>query len=140
MEGKHGTRFALIGALLVVAPAAPGPNDDEDVPKRQPVLAWEREVPCDTAAESATGKAAAPRRCDLAVSGDALYIHQHTAADDAGGQFRLSRLDIATGEEQWSREVGPSASVEAHEDTVVISDKSHFEVYDAATGRVAVRT
>ena len=132
--GRRGRRFALIGALLVVAPGAPGPNDDEDVPKFQPVLAWEREVPCDTAAELATGTAAAPRRCDLAVSGDALFLHQHTVADEEGGQFRLSRLDIATGEEQWSREVGPSGSVEAHEDTVVVSDKSHFEVYDAATG------
>ena len=59
---------------------------------------------------------------------------EHTAADAAGGQFRLSRFDIATGDEQWSREVGPSASVDAYDDIVVVSDKSHFEVYDAATG------
>ena len=129
----RGTRFALFGALLVIAPGVPGPNDDEEVPKRLPALAWERDVPCDTASELATGTGA-PRRCDLAVNRDALFLHRHTTAGEPGGEFRLSRLDIATGEEQWTREVGPSASVEAYDDIVVISDKTHFEVYDAETG------
>ena len=133
MVGRRGTRFALFAALLVTAPGAPGPNDDEDVPKRQPVLAWERDVACDSAAELAARTGSA-RRCGVAVSGDALYLHEHTTADAPGSRFRLSRLDIATGDEQWTREVGPSASVEAFDDTVVVSDKSHFEVYDGATG------
>jgi outer membrane protein assembly factor BamB len=130
----RGTRFAVFGALLVLAPGAPGPDDDEDVPKRQPALAWEREVACDTAEELAAGTGAAPRRCNLAVAGDALYVLEHTAPDAPDGQFRLSRLDIDTGEELWSREVGPSAFVDAYAEAVVVSDKSRFEVYDGATG------
>ncbi len=131
----RGTRHGLFAALLVIAAAAPGPNDDEDVPKRQPSLAWEREVDCDSLADLATGPGP-PRRCDLAVADDALYLHEHTTPDVSDGEFRLSRFDITTGEELWTTEVGPSASVEAFDETVVVSDKTHFEVYDAATGEL----
>ena len=132
----RNSRFAIVGALLAIVPGAPGPDDDEDVPKRLPALAWEREVACDSASELAAGTGAAARRCDLAVSGEALYLLEHTAADEVDGRFRLTHFDIATGDEQWSRDVGPSSSVEAHDDMVVISDKSHFEVYDGTTGEL----
>jgi outer membrane protein assembly factor BamB len=132
----RNSRFAIAGALLVIVPGAPGPDDDEDVPKLLPALAWEREVACDSATELAAGTGAAPRRCNLAVNGEALYLLEHTAADEPGGRFRLSHFDIATGDERWSRDVGTSSSIEAHDDMVVISDKSHFEVYDGTTGEL----
>ena len=106
-------------------------------PSASPALAWEREVACDSAAELAAGTGAPPRRCNIAVAGDALYLHEHTAAGASpAATFRLTRFDIATGDELWARDVGPSSTVDAYDDIVVISDKSHFEVYDAATGEL----
>jgi outer membrane protein assembly factor BamB len=127
----RGARFGLIAALLV---GVPGISDDEDVPKREPVVTWEHEVACDSAAELAAATNAAPRRCDIAVAGDALYLHEHTTPGASGRPFRLTQFDVATGIERWSREVGSSSTIDAHEEIVVLSDKTHFEVYDAATG------
>jgi outer membrane protein assembly factor BamB len=120
---------------VAVAALAPAITDDEDVPKRQPVVAWEHEVACDSAAELAATNDSAPRRCDLAVAGDALYLHEHTTPGPSAS-FRLTRFDIATGAERWSSEVGPFSTIDAHDEIVVISDKSHFEVYDAETGEL----
>lgn len=120
--------------MVVALVFAPGITDDEDVPKRQPIVAWEHEVACDSVADLAAATDAAPRRCDIAVAGDALYLHEHTTPGPSAPPFRLTRFDIATGAERWSREVGPSSTIDAHEEIVVISDKSHFEVYDAETG------
>jgi outer membrane protein assembly factor BamB len=127
-------RFALFGGVLALVPGVPGPGDDEEVPKRLPALSWEREVACDTAAEIVADAASAPRRCHIVVTGGAVYLHEHTVADAPGGRFRLSRFDIATGDERWARDVGPSSTLDAYDEIVVISDKSHFEVYDAETG------
>ena len=123
----------MVVALAAVAPAI---TDDEDVPKRQPVLTWEHEVACDSTTELAAVTDSSPRRCDLAVAGDALYLHEHTTPGPAAAPFRLTRFDVATGVERWSREVGPSSTIDAHEEIVVVSDKSHFEVYDAETGEL----
>ena len=120
--------------MVVALVFAPAITDDEDVPKRQPIVAWEHEVACDSVADLAAATGAAPRRCDIAVAGDALYLHEHTTPGPSAPPFRLTRFDIATGAERWSREVGPSSTIDAHEEIVVISDKSHFEVYDAETG------
>jgi outer membrane protein assembly factor BamB len=128
-------RGARVGVVVALAAFAPAITDDEDVPKREPVLAWEHEVACDSAAELATTDSSA-RRCDLAVAGDALYLHEHTTPGPSAPPFRLTRFDIATGLERWSREVGQSSTMDAHEDIVVLSDKSHFEVYDAETGQL----
>lgn len=122
--------------VVALAAFAPAITDDEDVPKRQPVLAWEHEVACDSAAELAAATDSSPGRCDLAVAGDALYLHEHTTPGPSAPPFRLTRYDIATGTERWSREVGPSSTIDVHEDIVVTSDKSHFEVYDAETGEL----
>jgi outer membrane protein assembly factor BamB len=122
--------------ILAIVPGATALGDDEDVPKRQPALAWEREVACDSAAELADGTRAAPRRCDIAVAGDSLYLHEHTSPGAAGGRFRLTRFDVASGAEMWSRDVGPSTSVAAYDEIVVLSDKSRFEVYDASNGEL----
>ena len=77
-----------------------------------------------------------PRRCTIAVAGKVVYLHEHTAADAPGRPFRLTRFDISTGNEQWSRDVVPSSTVDAYDDVVVVSDKAHFAVYDAETGEL----
>ena len=119
---------ALVPATSTVA------DEDEDVPKRLPHLVWERQVACDGDAEP-TAPAATPRRCSIAVAGDGLFLHEHAGATDApDGHYRLTRFDIATGAEQWTTDVGPSAAISAYDDIVVVNDKQHFEVYDAATG------
>jgi outer membrane protein assembly factor BamB len=129
-------RGVRVGVVVAFAALVPAITDDEDVPKREPVLAWEQDVACDSAAELAAASNFSPRRCDLAIAGDALYLHQHTTADPSAAPFRLTRFDIATGAERWSREVGPSSRIDAHEKIVVLSDKSHFEVYDAESGEL----
>jgi outer membrane protein assembly factor BamB len=129
-------RGARVGVVVAIAALVPAITDDEDVPKRQPVVAWEQEVACDSAAELAAATDSIPRRCDLAVAGDALYLHEHTTPGPSAPPSRLTRFDIATGAERWSREVGSSSTIDAHEEIVVISDKTHFEVYDAETGEL----
>jgi outer membrane protein assembly factor BamB len=126
----------VLSSLVALVPAASVLADDEDVPKRQPALAWEREVACDGAAELAAPTSASPRRCDIAVASGAVFLHEHSAEGDATRRFRLSRFDITTGDEQWSHDVGPSAEITAYDDLVVLNDKTHFEVYDAATGEL----
>ncbi len=134
--GTRASRWSLVAGLLTVVPGAPGIADDEDVPKLQPVLAWEHAVACDSNAELAAGTTSPPRRCNISVAGDGLFLHEHTASGVAGGTYRLTRFDIATGEVLWVRDVGPSSTIDAYDEIVVISDKSHFEVYDVATGEL----
>jgi outer membrane protein assembly factor BamB len=122
--------FAITAAVaLGVAPAAV-PSDDEDVPKRQPNLAWERDVDCDAAA----GAEAPIRRCAMTVAGDAVYLLEYTSGADSATGSRLSRYDIATGDELWRTDAGPLSAIAAYDDAVLISDKSNFEVYDPETG------
>jgi outer membrane protein assembly factor BamB len=121
--------FAITAAVaLGVAPAAV-PSDDEDVPKRQPDVAWERDVDCDTAA----GAEASPRRCAMAIAGEAVYLLEYTPGSSETGS-RLSRYDITTGDEMWSTDTGPLSALSAYDDAVLVSDKTHFELYDPATG------
>jgi outer membrane protein assembly factor BamB len=120
--------FALTGTIaLGVAPSAV-PADDEDVPKRQPDLAWERDVDCGTASAGTS-----TRRCAMAVDGEAVYLLEFSPGRAASGS-RLSRFDITTGREVWSTGTAPLSAIAAHDDAVLVSDKSRFEVYDAATG------
>jgi outer membrane protein assembly factor BamB len=71
----------------------------------------------------------------MAVSGDAVYLLEHSPGGTApGSSSRLARYDIATGDEVWSADAGPLSALEAHDDAVLLSDKSRFEVYDAETG------
>ena len=65
-----------------------------------------------------------------------MYLHEHTVAGAAGRPFRLTRFDISTGVEQWTRDVVPSSTVDAYDEVVVVSDKAHFAVYDAETGEL----
>ena len=53
-------RGARVGVVVALAAFAPAITDDEDVPKRQPVLAWEHKVACDTAAELAAATDSSP--------------------------------------------------------------------------------
>ena len=116
------------------AASAVAADDDEDVPKRLPQLAWEREVACDGHAEPPHPLGAASRRVPSPWPATHCSSTSTAAADAPDGHFRLTRFDIATGAEQWATEVGPSAAISAYDDIVVINDKKHFEVYDAATG------
>jgi outer membrane protein assembly factor BamB len=119
VKGTPTTRFALVAfAALAVVPSAPGPADDEDVPKRLPTLAWEREVGCDSAD---------PESCHIATADGALYLLE---------QSRLSRFDVASGDALWSTDVGPVGEIAAYDDLVVVSDKARFEVYDPDTGEL----
>ena len=138
MVGTRGLRLGVMAGLLAIVPTTPGIADDEDVPKLQPALVWERAVACDSAAELAADDGP-PRRCNIAVDGDALYLHEYTAPGALGEQYRLTRFDISTGDVLWVREGGPSSILDAYADIVVIGDKSHFEVYDAATGALRFR-
>lgn len=140
MKGTRTSRFALaVFAVVAVAPGASGPADDEDVPKRQPALEWEREVGCDSVAELAAGTATPPRRCDIAVADGALFLLEHSDRDAAGGKFRLTRFDVDTGDTVWTADVGPMGGLAAYDDIVVLSDKTRFEVYDAETGALRFR-
>jgi outer membrane protein assembly factor BamB len=135
VKGTATTRFALAAvAVVALAPSASGPADDEDVPKRQPAVEWEREVSCDAAAELGTGTARPPRRCDIAVADGAVYLLEHSDAAAPGATFRLSRLDLDTGVPLWTSDVGPMGEIAAYDDIVVLSDKTQFEVYDAESG------
>ena len=97
MKGTRTSRFALaVFAMVAVAPGASGPADDEDVPKRQPALEWEREVGCDSVAELATGTTTPPRRCDIAVADGALFLLEHSDRDAAGGKFVVCHVGAAT--------------------------------------------
>jgi outer membrane protein assembly factor BamB len=116
-------RLAVLGGLLAttafVAPVGVARAADEDVPKRLPALAWELEIACGP--------------CSIAAADDAVYVLEHSIA---GGTSiaRLSRLDIATGDVVWEREIGPAGQLTAYDDIVIVNDKTHFEVYDAETG------
>jgi outer membrane protein assembly factor BamB len=122
VKGTPTTRLALAAfAALAIVPRAPGPADDEDVPKRLPTLAWERQVGCD---------GADPEGCHIATASDALYLLEPS---------RLSRLDVASGDVMWSADVGPLGEIAAYDDLVVLSDKARFEVYDPATGALRFR-
>jgi outer membrane protein assembly factor BamB len=140
MKGMATTRFALAAiAVIALAPNAPDPADDEDVPKRQPTLEWEREVGCDHAADLAAGTTTPPRRCDIAVADGALYLLEHSDAEAPGATFRLTRFALDTGDALWTADVGPMGQLAAYDDIVVLSDKSQFEVYDADTGALRFR-
>jgi outer membrane protein assembly factor BamB len=140
MNGARTSRFALAAvAIIAFAPSAADPADDEDVPKRQPSLEWEREVGCDSDSELAVGAATPPRRCDIAVADGALYLLEHSDRRVAGAAFSLSRFDVGTGDTSWTVDVGPMGEIDAHDDIVVLSDKTQFEVYDADTGALQFR-
>lgn len=140
MKGKPTGRFALaLCALVAVAPSAPGPADDEDVPKRQPALEWEREVDCESASDVTAGATTPPRRCDMAVADDALFLLEHSDPGAAGATFRLTRFDVDTGDPTWATDVGAMGALAAYDDIVVVSDKSQFEVHDADTGALRFR-
>lgn len=136
--------WAALVAPIAVAPIAVAPiavgrasaaaaaSDDEDVPKRLPTVEWEVPVDCDDAGQPPPGGAL--RSCTIATAGGALYLHQHGDPGDSAATFRLTRRDLDTGAERWSRDVGPTAELTALDDIVVVSDKSHFEVYDATSG------
>ena len=62
--------------------------------------------------------------CSIAVAGDACSSTSTAVADAPDGHFRLTRFDIATGAEQWSTDVGPSAAISAYDDIVVVNDKT----------------
>jgi outer membrane protein assembly factor BamB len=140
MNGARTSRFAMAAvAFIALAPSAAGPADDEDVPKRQPSLVWEREVGCDADAGLAADVATPPRRCDIAVADGTLYLLEHSDSRAAGAAFRLSRFDVDTGDTTWTVDVGPMGQIAAYDDIVVLSDKSQFEVYDADTGALRFR-
>jgi outer membrane protein assembly factor BamB len=104
---------------------------DDDVPTRTPSLAWEVAVGCASGTELSAGQSPA-RRCNLDFAGDSAYVHEHSATDSA---FALTAYGLDGGAVRWRRDVGPSAALLANDDVVVVSDKRHVEVYDAATGQ-----
>jgi outer membrane protein assembly factor BamB len=118
------TAVAAFGVAPVAVPA-----DDEDVPKRQPELAWQSDVDC-----GPTG-AEVDRRCAMEVVDDAVYLLEY-ASGGAQERSRLTRFDVATGEELWTAEPAALSALDVHDDIVLVSDKSRFEVYDATTGKL----
>jgi outer membrane protein assembly factor BamB len=106
---------------------------DDDVPKRQPVLAWEVPVACDSD-QAIVDAGGSGRHCVLAVADNAVYVHEHAGSVGRDGPFRLSAHDVATGAVRWSHDVGESFEINLTDEAVVLSDKAHIEVYDAETG------
>ena len=110
---------------------------DDDVPKRQPTLIWEVPVECDTDAELAASTDG--RHCAMEFSRDAVYVHEHSATVGSGGPFRLSAIDVSSGVQRWSHEVGETFELRLTDEAVVLSDKAHIEVYDADDGSLRFR-
>ncbi len=106
---------------------------DDDVPKREPTLVWEAPVECDSGVELAASGTSG-RHCTLAFSHDVAYVHEHAGAVGGTGPFRLSAIDIATGDLRWSQDVGATFEIRLTDEAVVLSDKAHIEVFDAETG------
>lgn len=109
---------------------------DEDVPKGAPVLAWEVPVECDADADAVGVAGGSGRRCDLALARDVALVHEYPSRRDASGRFRLTARDIHTGETRWAEEVGATFSMDLTDEAVVLSDKSHVEVFDLETGNL----
>lgn len=132
-----GLRRRTVVAALVAGGTSLGGQAivavDDDVPKREPTLVWEAPVECDSDAELATSINSG-RYCTLAFSHDAAYVHEHAGAVGGIGPFRLTAIDIATGALRWSHEVGATFEIRLTDEAIVLSDKAHIEVFDAATG------
>jgi outer membrane protein assembly factor BamB len=130
-----GAAIAAIGVIVLGAPqlGAKSRPADDDVPKRQPVLAWEVPVECDGSAALAS-VAGHGHDCDLAFDHELVFVHEHPGSVTADGVFRLSALDITTGALRWSHDVGESYEIRLTDEAVILSDKEHIEVFDAATG------
>lgn len=130
------------GALSLVAfaaaplDAARGPlaGIDDDVPGRQPSLVWESSVDCDADAEIAEAGGAPARHCAIEFDHDAIYLHEHPGVVGTDGPFRLSAYDLSSGERRWSTEAGSTFEITLADGAIVLSDKSHIEVYDPETG------
>lgn len=127
---------ATITAGAALVGGHPAAAIDDDVPKRQPSLIWEVSIECDTDAELAdSGR----RHCALAFGRDVVYVHEHSGAVGSEGPYRLSGIDIASGERRWSQEVGETFEMRLTDEAVVLSDKAHIEVYDAEDGTLRFR-
>ena len=120
-----------IGAISVGA--QPIAAVDDDVPKRQPVVAWEAPVACDSASALTTGSGQG-RHCALAFARDLVFVHEHTATVGSGGPFGLSAHEVATGAVRWSQDVGETFEMRVTDEAVILSDKAHIEVFDAESG------
>jgi hypothetical protein len=124
---------ATIAAGLVFVGASTVRAVDDDVPKRQPVLAWEVRVACDSD-QAVVDNGGNGRHCVLAFADDLVYVHEHAGSVGRDGPFRLSAHDVATGAVRWAHDVGESFEISLTDGAVVLSDKAHIEVYDAETG------
>ena len=129
---RRATAIAIAAGVLVTGTSTVRAADD-DVPKRQPSLAWEVPVACDSGAVIASAGEAG-RHCLLAFSHHSVYVHEHVGPVGQPGPFRLSAHDVATGAVRWTQEVGESYEILLTDEAVVLSDKAHIEVFDAATG------
>ena len=123
---------SFAAGLLFVGGSAVGAVDD-DVPKRQPMLAWEAPVACDSD-QAIVAAGGIGRHCVLAFADDVVYVHEHAGSVGRDGPFRLSAHDVTTGAVRWAHDVGESFEINLTDEAVVLSDKAHIEVYDAETG------
>ena len=122
-----------IGLTAIIAVPQTLAAGEDDVPKREPVLAWEVPVDCDSDAEI-TSRRQPGRQCALAFGQDLVYLHQHPGSAGGEGDFRLSAYDLATGVPTWAEDVGETSEIRATDEAVILSDKTHIEVFDGATG------
>lgn len=109
------------GAPLHAAQAPPG-----DGPAREPVETWTVDVDCES-------PDAAVRACTLAFGTGSVYLFEH-AVDGQPDAGRLLAVDPVTGEEQWSVDTATAERVTVSHEVIVLGDKTHVEVVDAATG------
>lgn len=127
------TAAVAIAATSVLAGSTSALAADDDVPKRQPVVAWEVPVACDSDATLASAGGVG-RHCLLAFGRGVVYVHEHTGSVGRGGPFRLSAHDVTTGAVTWSQDTGESYEIRLTDEAVILSDKAHVEVFDAETG------